>query len=158
MVDDARFEDGTEDALRLMALDAEGLQIVSALTQDAVFPIGEMKWQPGKQRFALLVNRFRWEDKDQATAQGRKVERVQAMVVFESVLKVATSGIDRSDTDTILSLLEISFAAGKDAQGRVELTLAGDGAIALDVECLDVSLRDVTRPYVAPSGSVPSHE
>ncbi len=31
------------------------------------------------------------------------------------------------------------------------LTLAGDGAIALEVEALDVTLKDVTRPYIAPS-------
>jgi hypothetical protein len=37
------------------------------------------------------------------------------------------------------------------------LTLAGDGAIALEVECLDVTLRDVTRPYAAISGKLPMH-
>ncbi|KKM80919.1 hypothetical protein LCGC14_1335040 [marine sediment metagenome] len=41
--------------------------------------------------------------------------------------------------------------------GRVILTLAGDGAIALDVEALEVTLRDVTRPYIAPSGKAPQH-
>jgi hypothetical protein len=39
--------------------------------------------------------------------------------------------------------------------GRVVLTLAGDGAIAAQAECLDVTLRDVTRPYLAPSGKAP---
>ena len=38
------------------------------------------------------------------------------------------------------------------------MILAGDGAIALQVETLDVTLRDVSRPYLAPSGRVPSHE
>ena len=35
------------------------------------------------------------------------------------------------------------------------LTLAGDGAVALEVEALEVTLHDVTRPYRAPSGKVP---
>jgi hypothetical protein len=39
----------------------------------------------------------------------------------------------------------------------VILTLAGDGAIRLSVEALDVTLKDVTRPYVAPSGKLPGH-
>ena len=34
---------------------------------------------------------------------------------------------------------------------------AGDGAIGLDVETLDVTLKDVTRPYVAPSRKIPDH-
>ena len=37
------------------------------------------------------------------------------------------------------------------------VALAGDGAIALEVEALDVRLDDVTRPYRAPSGKVPNH-
>lgn len=158
MSDDAKFEDGVEPALRLTAADPDDLQVLSALLQDAVFPISEMTWEPGKHRFALLVNRFRWEDKESAAAQGRKVERVQALLVMDSVLSVSSSGIDRQDKDTILSLLAVEFQPSQDGAGRLELTLAGDGAVALKVECLDVSLRDVTRPYLAPSGSVPSHD
>jgi hypothetical protein len=32
-----------------------------------------------------------------------------------------------------------------------------DGAIAIDVECINVTLKDVTRPYVAPSRKAPNH-
>ena len=38
MNDDAKFEDGVERPLRLIAVDAEDLQVLSALVQDAVFP------------------------------------------------------------------------------------------------------------------------
>ena len=41
--------------------------------------------------------------------------------------------------------------------GDVLLTLAGDGVIRLTVEALDVTLKDVTRPYVAPSRKLPEH-
>ena len=51
MVEDARFEDGGERPLRLLAMDAEDLGVISALTQDAVFPITEMTWQPQRRRF-----------------------------------------------------------------------------------------------------------
>jgi hypothetical protein len=36
-------------------------------------------------------------------------------------------------------------------------TLAGDGAIRLSVEAIELMLKDVTRPYVAPSKKAPSH-
>ncbi|MEL6416944.1 MAG: DUF2948 family protein, partial [Pseudomonadota bacterium] len=45
----------------------------------------------------------------------------------------------------------------EDAAGQVLLTLAGDGAIRLEVEALEVTLKDVTRPYRAPSGKAPDH-
>ena len=41
--------------------------------------------------------------------------------------------------------------------GLVVLTLAGDGALRAKVEALEVSLRDVTRPYLATSGKLPDH-
>lgn len=154
---DARFEDGGEKPLNLGAEDADDLGVISALVQDAVFPLGEMQWQREKHRFALLLNRFRWEDRAAAERGRRTVERVRSVLVFSSVLKVSTQGIDRGDRDMVLSLLSIAFDAGADGAGRVILTLAGDGAIALDVECIDATLKDVTRPYAAPSGKAPQH-
>lgn len=157
MAEDAKFEDGGEKPLRLQANDVDDLQILSALLQDSVFPIGEMSWQPSKRRFGLLLNRFRWEDRSQAERQARNFERVQAMLVVGDVLKVASNGIDRREADMILSLLAINFEPGKDGSGRVELVLAGDGAIALEVECLDINLSDVTRPYKSLAGKAPEH-
>lgn len=157
MVEDAKFEDGAQKPLRLQAMDADDIQVVSSLLQDAVFPMAEMSWQPTKRRFSLLLNRFRWEDQAQAVAQGRRFERTRTMLVVDSVLSVASNGIDRGQKDMVLSLLSIEFQPSDDGAGKLEITLAGDGAIALEVECLDISLQDVTRPYNAPSGHVPDH-
>lgn len=152
--DDAKFEDAREAALNLGAVDADDLQVLSGLAQDAVFPITEMKWQKGARRFALLINRFRWED---AGTTRHAPERVQSLLVIGDVLNVSSQGIDRSDADLILSLLSVTFEPGEDGAGHVVLTLAGDGAIRLEVEALDATLKDVTRPYIAPSGRTPHH-
>ncbi|AKO95406.1 MULTISPECIES: DUF2948 family protein [Marinovum] len=157
MSQDATFEEGREAPLYLAALDPDDLQILSALAQDAVFPITEMRWQPRARRFALLANRFRWEDLTAAERRQRTPERVQSLLVIDNVLKVASQGIDRSDSDLILSLLAVSFTPGEDGTGEVLLTLAGDGAVRLEVEALEVTLKDVTRPYAAPSRKVPKH-
>lgn len=155
---DARFQDGGEGPLRLVAQDADDLKILSALVQDAVLPVTEISHDAKRRRFALMLNRFRWEDRDAAEAVGRPYERVRSVLVVEDVARVQSFGFDRSDKDLVLSLLAIDFAAGEDGTGRVTLTLAGDGAIALEVEALDLRLDDVTRPYRAPSGKVPQHE
>jgi hypothetical protein len=153
MVEDARFEDGGEAPMALRALDGDDLKVISSLAQDAIFPASEMKWDRTRRRFALLLNRFRWEDR----GQRRAPERVQAVLVIEDALKVASQGVARGDADMILSLLKIDWEPGEDGMGRVLLTLAGDGAIAVDVEALEVTLKDVTRPYMAPSGQTPAH-
>ncbi len=154
---DATFEDGREAPLNLGAEDANDLQVISTLTQDAIFPVTEMSWRPSERRFALLLNRFRWEDKDAASRRGRAYERVQSVLVFDNVLSVASQGIDRKDKDVILSLLSVDFEAAEDGAGQILLTLAGDGAVRLAVEAVEATLRDVTRPYRAPSGHAPNH-
>jgi hypothetical protein len=152
MTEDARFEDGAARPLALVAHDGDDLQVIAALVQDAVFPIAQMTWDRHRRRFALLLNRFRWEE---ATAS--PPERVQSVLVFSDVMAVSSQGIDRAAQDLVLSVLTLEFAAGADGTGRITVTLAGDGAIALEVEALDVTLRDVTRPYLAPSGKAPRH-
>lgn len=154
---DARFEDAGEAPLYLVVEEAEELKLIAALTQDAVFPITEMAWHPRRRRFALLLNRFRWEDRAAAERAGRAYERVRALLVVEGVLKVQSQGIDRGARETVLSLLDVGFEPGADGAGRVILTFAGDGAVSLDVEALAVTLKDVSRPYAAPSGRAPGH-
>lgn len=154
---DARFEDGDEAPLRLIAQAADDVPVISALVQDAVFPATEMRFDAKRRQLVLLVNRFRWEDRARAERQGRPYERVQSLLVINDALSVASNGIDRSDPDTVLSLLSLDFTPGADGTGTLTLWLAGDGAVRVAVECLDLTLRDVTRPYRAPSGKVPRH-
>lgn len=157
MVEDARFEDGGERPLRLWAVDADDLSVISALAQDAVFPASEMTWRAKERVFAILLNRFRWEDAEAAAKRGRAVERVQSVLHLGDVEKVQSQGVEKGDKDLVMSLLSLSFEPGEDGTGRILLNFAGDGAIALDVESIDVRLQDVTRPYIAPSKTAPSH-
>jgi dipeptidyl aminopeptidase/acylaminoacyl peptidase len=154
---DATFEDGVEQPLRLKALDVEDLAVVSGLVQDAVFPGSEIKWDRTARRFALLLNRFRWEDADKAETRKRDYERVQSVLVIEDALRVQSQGVDPRDSDMVLSVLAIAFVEGTDGGGFVDLTLAGNGVIRVEVEALEVVLKDVTRPYVAPSKAKPTH-
>ena len=151
MTEDATYEDGDEAPLNLKAFEAEDLQVISALCQDAVFPGTEISWNAKARRFALLLNRYRWEDK------GRRTERVRSILAVDDVLKVSTQGVAR-DADMVFAILSLAFEPGEDGTGALILTLSGDGAIRLGVEALDVTLKDVTRPYRAPSKKRPSHD
>jgi len=154
MSQDARFEDGREAPLNLGALDGEDLQVLSSLVQDAVFPASEMQWDRKGARFALLVNRVRWEDQGK---DRHAPERVQSVLMVSNVQGVASQGVPKGDADTILSLLSLAFEEGDAPSGHLILTLAGGGAIRLNVEALEVSLKDVTRPYKAVSKKHPRH-
>lgn len=154
---DARFADADPRPLALRAEDAEDLRVISTLVQDAVVSVGDIGWEASRRRLSLLLNRFRWEDADAARRENRPFERVRALLVLSDVTHLAADGIDRDDRDLVLSLLALDWTPGEDGTGTVTLTFAGDGALAAEVECVAVDLRDVTRPYVAPSRHAPAH-
>ena len=158
MVEDARFEDADEAPLRLLAFDQDDLKVIAALAQDGVFSGHDMLWERRERRFAILLNRFRWEDAERPGRGRRPYERVRAVLSVEDVMKVRSLGVDPRAKDVVYELLDIAFEPGEDGTGTLTLILAGDGAIALEVEALEVQLRDVTRPYAAPSGRMPRHE
>ncbi|HKD48987.1 MAG TPA: DUF2948 family protein [Rhizomicrobium sp.] len=138
--------------LVLKAGDAEDLEVLSARLQDAVGRLKDFIWLPKERRFAVLLNRFRWED-----AKGRGT-RVKAALRFDGVSKVQSHNVKHGAPEAIVSLLAVTYTqAGQDDPGGViELTLAGGGAFRLTVECIDAELTDLTRPWTAQAK--PSHE
>ena len=128
--------------LKLIALDDEDLRILSAHLQDAVVRVGDICYEPGRQRFALLLNRFDWS----ALAQRRPslpYRRCRSGMRFERVSAVRSLHINRSDKDAVLSLLAITFAPSEPPSGTVTLHCSGNMAIELDVECIEAELRDL---------------
>lgn len=157
---DARYfdVDFTDRPLRLSAQSAEDLAVISTLAQDAVGRAGEVSWMPRRRRLAILLNRFRWEDRARAEREGRPFERVRSALLFDSVEAVRARGVDPADRQTPLSLLRIDFEPEAEGPGgRVLLALSGGAEVALDVECLDACLLDLTRPWEAPSRRAPDH-
>lgn len=156
MAEDARFSDADPRPLTIRAEDEVDLRILSSLVQDAILPATQISHDPKARRLALLLNRFRWEDADAARTEGRDFERVQSLLVVNDVMRLVSDGVDR-DADTVLSLLALRWTPGDDGTGRLSLDFAGDGTIVAEVECINLDLRDVTRPYRAVSGKAPSH-
>ena len=158
MTQDAGFNDALDRPLNLGAQDAEDLQVISSLTQDAILTVDDLKWNRAERQLVFLLKRFRWEDVELAKQQGRDPERVQSLLVIQNATGLASHGIDRKQVDIVLSLMSVEFSGAEDGVGDLILTFSGDGALKVQVDGLDVALRDVTRPYVAPSKQVPNHD
>ncbi len=148
--------------LRLRAEDAEDITVLAACLQDATLRVTDMAWQPKQRRFALVLNRFRWEDEARVDARGKLIRavphvRVPAGLHFDSVLKVQSSGIDRTDAKAPLELLSIiAEPLGEDPAAVLTLVFAGGGAVRLEVECVDAQMQDLGQPY--PVRRVPKHK
>ncbi|MBB4064083.1 DUF2948 family protein [Gellertiella hungarica] len=127
-------------ALKLLALDTDDLSILSAHLQDSVLKVGDLTYSPRTGVFAAAVNRFAWET---AGTSASGFERRRAALSFKRVKAVRSMGFDRTDREAVLALLAIRFEQrGDGPEGTVELVLAGGGAIALDVECIEGQLAD----------------
>lgn len=130
--------------LKLLALDAEDLEVISATTQDAVIRVGDMGYARADKRFALLMNRFAWE------ADGKQGQRKRAALHFDRVESVKAAGINLEAVEGVLELLAIRYLPeGEGPDGVVELAFAGGGTVRLGVECLEARMQDLGAAWAA---------
>lgn len=139
--------------LRLSAEDQADLEIISACLQDAVTQVRDLVFLPQARRFALVVNRFRWEGEG---AFRKRRERVRSGLHFENVLKARVRTIKQDRPEGILNLLAIRFEETDAPSGVVTLVFSGGGEIKLDVEALDAHLSDLGLVWETPN--VPRHD
>jgi hypothetical protein len=150
--------------LKLLALDAEDLAVISAHLQDALLQVGDMAYLPKQKRFVALTNRFDWTT---AVRRDRKrkppsYERHRSALRFDRVLTAQVNGIDLQARQQVLELLAIQFEQTEAPAGTITLVFAGGGAIRLNVECIEAELRDLGAAWKArykpehPDGDPPS--
>tara|TARA_R110002124_G_scaffold16882_7_gene71458 strand:- start:19827 stop:20261 length:435 start_codon:yes stop_codon:yes gene_type:complete len=132
--------------LKLLALDTEDLEVISAHVQDAVVRVADMGYARRDRRFALLMNRFDWQ-----SGKGRRDKgvRKRAALHFDSVQSVVTNGYDTAAPEGVLELLAITFKPIDGPAGIVELSFAGGGTVRLGVECLEARLSDLGAAWAA---------
>lgn len=146
--------------LKLIALDAEDLAVISAHLQDAVLRVADMAYLPRERRLAMVLNRFDWEAETSATVKkGRRARvRRRAGLRFERVEAAQVQGIDVRDKNATLALLAIVFEpdeAAESVAGHVTLTFSGGAAIRLSVECVEAELKDLGAAWA--TRHTPSH-
>ena len=131
--------------LALMAADADDLSVVSAVLQDAVAKVGDLAFLPRARRFALVANRFVWEEG--ATKAHGPFSRVRTGLHFDDVRAVRTLNLDLQNKAAVVDILSLAFEETEDGAGTITITLAGGGAVALDVEAINVTVEDISAPW-----------
>lgn len=139
------------EPIRLIALDADDLEVVSAALQDAVTTIGDIRYEAASRRLTMTLNRFRWEQPD-APKGG---ERVRAGLQLGGVMAVQSRRLRREARRAVLELLAVTFEPGEAPGGTVVFTFAGGGDLRAQVECVDAALADLSAPW--PTPRTPGH-
>lgn len=136
------------DLLKLVAFDPEDLAVISAHLQDSLLQVGDIVYLPKERRFAIQVRRFDWE----AASPQRRLTCMH----FEHVTGVRVRGIDQANKDAVLNLLAIAFEEKDAPSGTATLIFAEGGAIQVDLECIEMQMKDIGPVWAAESR--PSHE
>jgi len=126
--------------LKLMALDADDLAVISAHVQDAKVRTSDIVWRQGEKRLVVGMSRLDWE---QTLAGEASPCRLIAALRFDQVLACKSRNIDLDASDTELELLGIEFHPGEAPGGSAVLMFNQGGALRLDVECLECELTDL---------------
>lgn len=144
--------------LKLVALDKEDLEILSAHLQDAVLRVDDMAYVPAQKRFAVIVNRFDWEGAAGGNRKKRTdgFQRRRSALRFDRVLGSQLKGVKQSARNSVLELLAIRFEATGDPEGFIELIFSGGGAIRLQVECIEAEMKDLGPAWS--TKSKPEHD
>ncbi len=140
------------DLLKLVALDKDDVEVVSAHAQDAVVKVGDIMWRPAERRLIVVLNRFDWES---AQSLAPPYRRRRAALRFERVNAIKQRHIACTAKDAVLNLLAIEFAETDAPAGVVTLTFSGGAALRLDVECLEAELADLGPVWA--TAACPAH-
>jgi len=140
----------TGAALKLKAKDAEDIQVISAILQDAIVPVCDMIWRPEEKDFIMVVQRFCRESKNGQDGDAC-FERKRSVVHVRGVDEVQLQGIDRSNPEGMLDLLAIMPESDK-----LQFIFAGGGKIRLGLGDWTLILEDFGEPW--PAACEPCHE
>lgn len=147
--------------LKLAALDAEDLAVISSQVQDAVVKVGNIHWLKTESKLIIEMNRFAWEE---AIKQQRRFlapkpsyERHQAILHFSRVIDVQGRNIRKDAPDAVLNLLAMQFEPdGEGPNGTITLIFAGNAEIRFNVECIEAQLADTGAAWE--TEHLPEHE
>jgi len=124
--------------LRLKAVDAEDLAVISAVLQDSFIAVADLLYEPADRRFVLVANRFRRE----VAGKPRRGERGMTGLRIDGVTAVKRRGFHPGDADRLLVLLAVSAGPG-----AVYLDFADDVSIRLDAAGILCHLDDFGEPW-----------
>ena len=125
---------------KIIAVDNEGLQMISACCAGAEIKVNNIKYLQKNKVFLLSLKRFKVETENQN-------QKVNSICKFEFVDSVKSKNISQNDVDQKLELLTMDYLKNK---GNFEINLIfansenqdKNAYIALSSEIIDVTLED----------------
>ena len=119
---------------KIIAMDQEGLQMISACSSGAKVKIADIKYLSANKVFLLSIERTLVE-----SGQDRK--KINSICRFDFVDKVRSKNINQSKKDLVLELIGIDYLKNNDDY-EINLIFNNNSHIVLTTETIEVRLED----------------
>ena len=118
---------------KIIAKDANGLQVISACCSDSKVKIEDIKFLKKNKIFLLLIERIKKEKNSEETTK--------SIVKFEYIASVKSKNINQNNNIDILELLGIDLFRDK-KNYNISIYFKNNAFITLSSEMLEVTLED----------------
>jgi len=119
---------------KIIAVDNDGLQMISACTAGAKVKVADIKYLESNKVFLLSIERTRIE-------LDQNDKKISSICRFDYVEKVKSKNIDQKNEGLVLELLAIDYLKNKDDY-EINLIFNNNSHITLTTETIEVRLED----------------
>ena len=145
-----------ENRLKLRAVAAEDVEIMSALLQDGLVAASDLQYQKDAASFVMVINRFCWEQTDDTDPETHP-NRCLCGLKVAHVKQVSQRGLFARGNQ-FYNLLSITYEDTKENEklvNRLTFTFSDGYGIRLTVEELALIVQDIAAPH--PGLARPQH-
>ena len=145
-----------ENRLKLRAVAAEDVEIMSALLQDGLVAASDLHYQKDAASFVMVINRFCWEQADDTESQTQP-NRCLCGLKVGHVKQVSQRGLS-AGANQFYNLLSITYEETKENEKvvkRLTFTFSDGYDIMLALDELALIVQDIAAPH--PALAQPQH-
>ena len=145
-----------KNRLKLRAVAAEDLEVISAFLQDGLVAASDMNYQKDSASFVMIINRFCWEQADDTESETQP-NRCLCGLKVSHVKQVSRRGLS-SGVNQFYNLLSITYEEVKNNEkvvNRLTFTFSDGYGIRLTVDDLALIVQDIAVPH--PGLARPQH-
>ena len=145
-----------ENRLKLRAVAAEDVEVMSALLQDGLVAASDLHHDKDAASFVMVINRFCWEQADDTDSETQP-NRCLCGLKVAHVKQVSQRGLS-SGVNQFYNLLSITYEETKEIEklvNRLTFTFSDGYNIRLTVDELALIMQDIAVPH--PGLARPQH-
>ena len=139
-----------ENRLKLRAVAAEDVEIMSALLQDGLVAASDLHYQKDAASFVMVINRFCWEqtdDTDSETHPNRCLCGLKVAYVKQVSQRHLSAGANQFYN--LLSITYEEIRENEKAANRLTFSFSDGYGIRLAVDKLALIVQDIAAPHPA---------